>query len=69
MGVTIVTLDECDSTNTVLSSMPEAASGTVVATRRQTAGRGQRGNSWESEPDKNLTFSQLLMPQIGRAHV
>jgi len=63
MGVTIVTLDECDSTNTVLSSMPEAASGTVVATRRQTAGRGQRGNSWESEPDKNLTFSQLLMPR------
>ena len=64
MGVTIVTLDECDSTNTVLSSMPEAASGTVVATRRQTAGRGQRGNSWESEPDKNLTFSQLLMPRM-----
>ena len=64
MGVMIVTLDECDSTNTVLSSMPEAASGTVVATRRQTAGRGQRGNSWESEPDKNLTFSQLLMPRM-----
>ncbi|MDE6611526.1 MAG: biotin--[acetyl-CoA-carboxylase] ligase [Muribaculaceae bacterium] len=64
MGVAIVTLDKCASTNTVLASMAEAVSGTVVATRRQTAGRGQRGNSWESEPGKNLTFSQLLMPRM-----
>ncbi|MDE6526615.1 MAG: biotin--[acetyl-CoA-carboxylase] ligase [Muribaculaceae bacterium] len=64
MGVAIVTLDECASTNTVLASMAEAVSGTVVATRRQTAGRGQRGNSWESEPGKNLTFSQLIMPRM-----
>lgn len=63
MGVTIVTLDECASTNTVLASMTEAASGTVVAARRQTAGRGQRGNSWEAEPGRNLTFSQLLRPR------
>ena len=26
----------------------------------QTAGRGQRGNSWKSEPGKNLTFSIVL---------
>ena len=36
---------------------------TVVSTYNQTAGRGQRGNSWESEPHKNLTFSVLLKPQ------
>ena len=35
-------------------------SGTVIPTPRQTAGRGQRGNSWEMEPDKNLAFSYLL---------
>ena len=45
MGVTIVTLDECDSTNTVLSSMPEAATRTEVATRRQTDGRRQLGTT------------------------
>lgn len=29
---------------------------------RQTAGKGQRGSTWESEPGKNLTFSVLLYP-------
>lgn len=28
----------------------------------QTAGRGQRGNGWESEPGKNLLFSMLWFP-------
>ena len=39
-----------------------AEHGTVVYTDRQTAGRGQRGNSWESEPFKNVTMSILLRP-------
>jgi BirA family biotin operon repressor/biotin-[acetyl-CoA-carboxylase] ligase len=34
--------------------------GTVIYTPCQTAGRGQKGNSWESEDGKNLTFSMLL---------
>ena len=32
----------------------------TVYTFRQTAGRGQAGNSWESEPGKNLSFSTLF---------
>lgn len=32
----------------------------VVAADLQTAGRGQRGNSWEAEPGQNLTFSIRL---------
>lgn len=36
--------------------------GTVIWTTRQTAGRGQPGNSWESEADKNISFSMLLHP-------
>lgn len=40
-----------------------AEHGTVVYTDRQTAGRGQRGNSWESEPFKNVTMSILLRPE------
>lgn len=54
---------ECRSTSAVLAAMPDAPHGTVVVTDRQTAGRGQRGNSWEAQPGANLTFSLLLRPQ------
>ncbi|MCU0431291.1 MAG: biotin--[acetyl-CoA-carboxylase] ligase [Cytophagaceae bacterium] len=40
----------------------QALEGTVVITDCQTAGQGQRGNQWEAEPGKNLTFSFLLKP-------
>ena len=54
-------VDETASTNTHLSrlahTLPDA---TVVYTHHQTAGRGQKGNTWEAEPGKNLTFSLLL---------
>lgn len=38
--------------------------GTVVITANQTAGRGQRGNTWISEPGKNLTFSIFVKPSF-----
>jgi len=59
-------LEEIKSTNTWV--LEQLAAGhalsdeTVVWTKRQTAGRGQVGNSWESEPDKNISFSVLLRP-------
>lgn len=59
----IIWIDECQSTNTHVGSLPLDTNGVVVATRAQTAGRGQKGNSWESEPDKNLTFSVMWQPQ------
>ena len=63
--VQIITLKEVDSTNNYLRNLPteEVKNEIVVAVAKsQTAGRGQRGNSWESEPGKNLTFSILLRP-------
>ncbi|MBR4660475.1 MAG: biotin--[Bacteroidales bacterium] len=39
------------------------ATGTVYAARYQSAGRGQRGNSWQSRAGENLTFSLLLRPE------
>lgn len=33
---------------------------TIVVTKSQTKGRGQRENSWISEPNKNLTFSVFI---------
>lgn len=60
----IIKLDSIGSTNSYLASraidLPHA---TVVSTYNQTAGRGQRGNTWESEPNKNLSFSVLLRPK------
>jgi BirA family biotin operon repressor/biotin-[acetyl-CoA-carboxylase] ligase len=54
-------LDTIDSTNSeALRRLPDLPSCTVLAAREQTAGRGQRGNTWFSEPGKNLTFSIVL---------
>jgi BirA family biotin operon repressor/biotin-[acetyl-CoA-carboxylase] ligase len=64
MQANYINLPEVGSTNTWLrenlASLPHA---TVVTATNQTAGRGQRGNSWESAPGKNLTFSLLLRPE------
>lgn len=60
---TIIYVDKAESTNTLLSSSARQFDhGTVLAAHCQSAGRGQRGNKWESEPNKNLTFSLLLKP-------
>ncbi len=60
----ILWLDSAESTHNLLKS-PEYASSPsfrMVAARCQTAGRGQRGNHWESEDFKNLTFSMAVHP-------
>lgn len=60
---TFIRLDSVKSTNSYLAEIAATSPhGLVVATREQTVGRGQRGNSWEAEPGKNLTFSILLRP-------
>lgn len=59
----IIRIKETDSTNTLIKTMSAVMHGTVVVAENQTAGRGQRGNSWEAEPGMNLTFSLLLEPE------
>ncbi|MDE6578218.1 MAG: biotin--[acetyl-CoA-carboxylase] ligase [Muribaculaceae bacterium] len=60
----IIRLDSTDSTNAWLKRrVGEDDSECLVYAREQTAGRGQRGNSWESEPGQNLTASALLHPE------
>jgi len=64
-GQNQVFVPQCHSTNSVLAELvrnTELPEGTVVITDHQTAGRGQRGNTWEAEPGMNLTFSVLLKP-------
>lgn len=63
MADSIRWFDTVDSTNTQLmkdrDSLPDRS---VYAALFQTAGRGQKGNRWESRPGENLTFSLLLKP-------
>ncbi len=40
---------------------------TLVVADDQTRGRGQQGNSWETEKGKNLTFSLLCHPSFVKA--
>lgn len=65
VGQRIMRLDQVDSTNSfamgILKGMP-VEEGVVITTAKQTRGRGQRGNTWESEPGKNITCSIILKP-------
>ena len=59
--MTIIRYDTIDSTNSeALRRLPELENLSVLLAREQTAGRGQRGNTWFTEPGKNLTFSIVL---------
>lgn len=63
----MVFVPECHSTNTLaadLAGKTEMAEGSLVITAYQSAGRGQRGNTWSVEPGKNFTFSLLLKPKF-----
>lgn len=63
----LIHLEETSSTLSYLSELcnrqclPEL---TTVVADFQTSGRGQRGNSWESEKKKNLLFSFVLYPSF-----
>lgn len=63
--VPLIHIEETDSTNHYLNdlcSRQDISELTTVVAGFQTSGRGQRGNSWESEKDKNLLFSFVLYP-------
>ena len=52
-----------DSTNSQANrELADAPHGSVWVADFQTAGRGQRGNKWESKAAENLTFTILLRP-------
>jgi BirA family transcriptional regulator, biotin operon repressor / biotin---[acetyl-CoA-carboxylase] ligase len=67
LGKNLISVPECHSTNTLvadLASQSDMPEGSLVITNNQTAGRGQRGNTWQAEPGKNFTFSILLKPRF-----
>jgi BirA family biotin operon repressor/biotin-[acetyl-CoA-carboxylase] ligase len=64
-------MKETNSTNLELAELivqEPQCEGTVLVTENQTSGKGQSGNSWESESGKNLLFSILLYPDFLELH-
>lgn len=61
----LVWLKEVDSTNRFAQSLVEsgkATHGTAIMADYQTAGKGQKGNKWESEPGKNMLATFIFFP-------
>ena len=68
--VSLVYLEETESTNKYLNDLCNkqcVGELTTITTDFQTSGRGQRGNSWESERGQNLMFSFVLYPTFLKA--
>lgn len=67
LGKNTVYLPSCHSTNDIAAEIIQTKrvfDGTIVITADQTAGRGQRGNSWETLPNQNITVSIILKPDF-----
>lgn len=64
-GFEVWEYEELSSTNTQAEQLPREVlkDKMVILTRKQTQGKGQAGNFWESEPGKNLSFTVVLCPQ------
>ncbi|HIF84945.1 MAG TPA: biotin--[acetyl-CoA-carboxylase] ligase [Flavobacteriaceae bacterium] len=61
----LIKLDAINSTNEFLKDNIQKTLSKelqVVYTFNQTKGKGQRGNSWESQPEKNIAISLGLFP-------
>lgn len=62
----IVNLNTVNSTNIYaleLIKQDQDLTERVISTRMQSNGKGQDRNSWESEPNCNLTFSLIIKPK------
>ena len=65
LGNQIFRLDKVDSTNNFAANLIEeqlCRNGALILADTQTAGKGQRGSLWESEPGKNLLCSYVYFP-------
>lgn len=59
--------DSLDSTNNYaskLAKLPETSNGTAISADFQSEGRGQRGTSWEANPQQGFLVSFILYPKL-----
>lgn len=72
IGTKLIIIDTLPSTNDYLkeqiANFKPLEEGTAIMARAQTRGRGQRGNQWNVEASKNLTFSFVLYPSFLDVH-
>lgn len=67
IGNKIIRHEKVSSTNTIAAEFlrnGDTTEGMVITSLWQEAGKGQQGNSWESEPGKNLLMSVILYPTM-----
>ncbi len=67
IGNKSIDLETVDSTNDYLKKLLKSEKpdeGTVVIAKEQIAGRGQMGNTWESNKGENITMSFVLYPNF-----
>jgi BirA family biotin operon repressor/biotin-[acetyl-CoA-carboxylase] ligase len=67
LGKNSIYLPSCHSTNDIAAEIIQTKrvfDGTIVITSNQTAGRGQRENTWEAMPNQNITVSMILKPDF-----
>jgi BirA family transcriptional regulator, biotin operon repressor / biotin---[acetyl-CoA-carboxylase] ligase len=67
IGSKIYYYQQLTSTNTEavrLMTNNDVAEGSVICSGYQSSGRGQAGNTWESEENKNLLISIILYPTM-----
>jgi BirA family biotin operon repressor/biotin-[acetyl-CoA-carboxylase] ligase len=65
IGQRVLVFDSLESTNTtaaVLATGAVSSDGLAIIARHQTAGRGQFGRVWLSQPDSSLLLSVILQP-------
>lgn len=70
VGQNCIHLKSIDSTNSYAGQLMgdiKPVEGTLIYTFDQQNGRGQRGNTWETEPNKNVASSFILYPSFLQA--
>lgn len=70
VGQNCIHLKSIDSTNSYASQLLgqiKPVEGTLIYTFDQQNGRGQRGNTWHTEPNKNVASSFILYPSFLQA--
>jgi BirA family biotin operon repressor/biotin-[acetyl-CoA-carboxylase] ligase len=71
IGQRWIELSTVDSTNNYALTLVKnnlAEHGTIVFAHHQTAGKGQRGKTWITEPNSNLTLSAILQTNFLPLH-
>jgi BirA family biotin operon repressor/biotin-[acetyl-CoA-carboxylase] ligase len=67
IGIKYIFRENLSSSNSYAAKLlknDKVQEGTIIYTNYQTEGRGQKGNTWESEDGKNLLISLILYPSM-----